>query len=243
MTKKILLLAANPRGTNALRLDEEVREIAEGLQRSQHRDRFDLQSKWAVRSRDFYRYMLDTQPQIVHFCGHGGGEPGIALENDAGQVEFLPTAQLTSLFKLFASKGLECVVLNACYSEVQAQAISAYIPYVIGMHQAVGDRAAISFSVAFYDALAAGESVEFAFNLGCAQLIGLAQDQIPVLLKCPNSQLSSGAHQPKPDSDATITDNPEIDPEKQKGAPNITQTAGANSKQIGMINNAGNISM
>jgi PIN domain nuclease of toxin-antitoxin system len=36
-----------------------------------------------------------------------------------GQVELMPTEQLAGLFKLFASKGLECVLLNACYSEVQ----------------------------------------------------------------------------------------------------------------------------
>lgn len=34
---------------------------------------------------------------------------------------------------------LECVVLNACYSKVQAKAIAKYILYIIGMQQAIGD--------------------------------------------------------------------------------------------------------
>ncbi|BAY50581.1 pentapeptide repeat-containing protein (plasmid) [Scytonema sp. HK-05] len=85
------------------------------------------------------------------------------------------------MFKLFAVKGVECVLLNACYSEEQAQAISQYIKYVIGMNQAIGDKAAIAFAVAFYDALGAGEEVQFAYNLGCAVLVGLKQDQTPVL--------------------------------------------------------------
>jgi hypothetical protein len=40
--KVILFLAAQPLATAGLRLDEEVREIEAGLQRSKHRDRFEL---------------------------------------------------------------------------------------------------------------------------------------------------------------------------------------------------------
>ncbi|MCP2728854.1 CHAT domain-containing protein [Limnofasciculus baicalensis] len=181
--KKILLLAANPKNTDQLRLDEEVREIDEGLRRSRHRDRFELISKWAVRSRDFYRYILDIQPQIIHFSGHGGGEGGIVLEDETGKVQFLSTKQVAGMFKLFASKGVECVLLNACYSEVQAEAIHQYIPFVIGMNKSIGDKAAINFAVAFYDVLGAGETVEFAFDLACTQLIGLNEDETPILKK------------------------------------------------------------
>lgn len=181
--RKILVLAANPKNSSELRLGEEVREIDEGLQRSRHRDQFNLRSKWAVRSRDFYRHMLDIQPQIVHFSGHGTGEEGLVLEDETGKAQFLETDQLAGMFKLFASKGVECVLLNACYSEVQAEAISQYINYVIGMNRVIGDKAAINFAVAFYDALGAGETVEFAFELGCSQLIGLKEHETPVLKK------------------------------------------------------------
>jgi hypothetical protein len=189
--KKILILAANPKNTDRLRLDQEVREIDEGLQRSRHREQFELTSKWAVRLRDFYRYMLDIQPQIVHFSGHGGGESGIALEDETGNVQLLQTEQLAGIFKLFASKGVECVLLNACYSQVQAEAIRQYIPYVIGMNQAIPDKAAINFAVTFYDVLGAGETVEFAFDLACTQLIGLKEDETPVLKKKDIHSISS----------------------------------------------------
>ncbi|NJM71458.1 MAG: TIR domain-containing protein [Scytonema sp. RU_4_4] len=179
--KIILLLAANPRNTSQLRLDEEVREIDEGLRRANKRELFKLEQKWAVRSRDFYRAILDTQPQIVHFCGHGAGEDGIVLEDETGQIACVQADALASMFKLFARKGVECVLLNACYSQVQAEAISQHIQYVIGMNREIGDKAAVNFAVAFYDALAAGEEVEFAYELGCSQLISLKENQIPVL--------------------------------------------------------------
>ena len=44
---------------------------------------------------------------------------------------------------------IECVVLNACYSEVQADAIALHVPYLIGMNQAIGDSAAREFAVGF----------------------------------------------------------------------------------------------
>ena len=75
---------------------------------------------------------------------------------------------------------MECVLFNACYSEVQAEAVSKYIPYVVGMNKPIGDKAAIDFAVAFYDALGAGETMEFAFKLGRSQLVGLKEHETPV---------------------------------------------------------------
>jgi hypothetical protein len=181
--KTILLMAANPKNTSPMRLDEEVREIDEGLRRANQREQFKLEHKWAVRLRDFYRAILDTQAQIIHFCGHGMGVDGIVLEDEYGEAALVPTDTLSSMFKLFAQKGVECVLLNACYSEEQATSISQHIKYTIGMKSTIKDRAAIDFAVAFYDALAAGEDVEFAFELGCSLLVNLNEHQTPVLKK------------------------------------------------------------
>jgi len=41
--KKILILSANPKNSTPLRLDQEVREIDEGLTRAKQRDRFELE--------------------------------------------------------------------------------------------------------------------------------------------------------------------------------------------------------
>lgn len=182
--RKILILAANPKSTPPLRLDEEVREINEGLQRAKKREQFELKQHWAVRVRDVRRTLLDEKPQIVHFSGHGAGEDGLMLENETGKVQYVNAEALAGLFELFA-KDVECVVLNACYSEVQAEAIFKHIPYVIGMSKAIGDKAAIEFAVGFYDALGAGESVEFAYNMGCKaiQLAGIPEALTPQLKK------------------------------------------------------------
>ncbi|MCY6494584.1 TIR domain-containing protein [Leptolyngbya sp. GGD] len=193
----ILFLAANPKDTGRLRLDQELRDITEGLQRAQKRDLFNLEQRLAVRPRDIQRAMLDVSPQIIHFSGHGAGEQGLVFEDEIGNAKLVNGAALARLFELFADQ-ITCVVLNGCYSEVQAKAIAQHIPYIIGMNQAIGDKAANSFAVGFYDALGAGRDVEFAYKLGCAaiRLEGIAENLTPVLLK--QSTPGSTTVQPKP---------------------------------------------
>ncbi|MDZ8091725.1 MAG: CHAT domain-containing protein [Nostoc sp. DedQUE05] len=184
MVQTILILAANPQGTKPLRLDEEAREIDAGLQRAKQRNQFVLEQKWAVRPRDIQRAMLDINPQIVHFSGHGTGDEGLVFENETGGAKLVDGEALAGLFELFAEQ-IECVVLNGCYSEVQANAIAQHINYVIGMSKAIGDRAAIEFAVGFYDALGVGKPVEFAYKFGCAaiRLAGISEQLTPVLKK------------------------------------------------------------
>jgi HEAT repeat protein len=186
--RTLLILASSPTDRAKLRLDREVRDINESLRRSQQRDRFTIQQKWAARPSDFRRALLDHTPQILHFCGHGEGEPGIIVENEAGKSQLVATEAIAHLFKLFADKGLECVVLNACYSEVQANAIAQHIPYVIGMSAAILDRTALKFSVGFYDALGAGWSYEEAFEMGKSAIAteGIPEAHLPVLKQQPS---------------------------------------------------------
>lgn len=184
--KSILLLAANPKGTSSLRLQEEEREIKERLRLAGY-GKVPINSTGATRPRDIQQAMLDFKPQIVHFSGHGAGQDGLVFEDAVGQEKLVSSEALANLFKLF-SKRVECVVLNACYSESQAKAIVQYVNYVIGMSQAIGDRAAIEFSVGFYTALGAGESIEFAYEIGCnaIDLEGIPEQLIPVLYKKDN---------------------------------------------------------
>lgn len=179
--KKILILTANPKNTDRLRLDEELREIQAGLERAKRREQFEIITRWAVFPDELRRTLLDCDPQIVHFSRHGSGNQGLALEDDTGQAKLVSAESLSRLFKLF--KGIECVLLNACYSQVQAEAIHQHIDYVIGMSQAIGDKAAREFAIGFYDGLGAGRSIEDAYEFGCnaIELEGIPESEIPVL--------------------------------------------------------------
>ncbi|MBD2041216.1 AAA-like domain-containing protein [Microcoleus sp. FACHB-672] len=182
--KTILFLAANPKNTTYVNLQKEAQEIAQGLELANKGDKFQLEQQWVVTPRDMQRAVIDCNPEIVHFSGHGAGEDGLSLEDETGPAKLVNAKALAALFELFMDR-VECVVLNACYSDVQANAIARHIPYVIGMKQAVGDNAAREFAVGFYDALAAGESIEFAYKSGCVSIAmaGIPEELTPVLKK------------------------------------------------------------
>jgi WD40 repeat protein len=175
--EKFLIFGANVENWAQLGLDREVREIENGLRNS--RKRFDIKYVPAARPEDLQRALLYYRPTYVHFCGHGTGLSGIVLEGQLVESE-----ALAELFKLF-SATTKCVVLNACFSVHQARAIVKHVDFVVGMDKAIGDSAAIKFAVAFYDALGAGESVDFAFGVGCnaIQLARLPEHLTPKLLK------------------------------------------------------------
>jgi acetyltransferase-like isoleucine patch superfamily enzyme len=183
-TIKILFLSADPADTVRLRLQEELRNIREKIQLSRHRDSCSIESRESVRAGDISQAIFDVEPQIVHFSGHGTSAGELCFEDSQGKKKTLKPDALASLFKLVASQ-VSCVVLNACYSETQARSIAKHIPFVIGMNQAIGDRAAIAFSVGFYRALGAGRSVKDAYEFACVeiQLEGIPEYLTPILLE------------------------------------------------------------
>lgn len=182
--KTILIVAANPTDTAHLRLGTEVRDIEKGLRLTANRDHFELKQQHATRIQDLRRAMQTYTPAIAHFCGHGYSGQGIALENTAGTSQLIAAKPLANFFKFFKNT-LECVLLNACCSEPQAQAIVEHIPYAIGMSDEIGDDAAIEFAVAFYDTLGSGGDYETAYEVGCnaLEMEGIEDYLIPRLFK------------------------------------------------------------
>jgi retron-type reverse transcriptase len=182
--RKILVLASSPSDQARLRLDQEVREINESLMRSNNRANFELHQKSAVRPDDLRRALLEITPHIVHFSGHGTGQDGLVLENHDGKSMLVTNDALDELFKL-VSDHVECVVFNACYSEVQATVISNHVSCVVGMSDAIGDKAAIKFATGFYDAVFSGRSIEIAYGFGCnaIQLENIPGHLIPQIKK------------------------------------------------------------
>ena len=113
MKKKILILASNPKGD--LRIDREIHDLQEAIQRSPNSARFDVPLRMVLNQSDLRRYILDVKPQIIHFCGHGEKE-GLVLEDGRGTAKIVSNAFIVDLLSKFADR-IECVLLNACDTE------------------------------------------------------------------------------------------------------------------------------
>jgi hypothetical protein len=162
----VLLLAANPVGTERLRLDQEARAVTLALR--QGGGRLHLAQEWAVRSSALLDGLLHHRPAIVHFAGHGS-DSHLLLEGEDGQPATLGAEALASL--LAVGGGVRCVVFNACWSDSMAEALLRVIPCVVGMAGALADTAAIAFAGGFYRALAGEQPVATAVAGGQAQLL------------------------------------------------------------------------
>lgn len=149
------------------------------------RDQFGLNlPQLSVRPADIIQALLDTQPQIVHFSGHGTATGALCFESQTGQAQLVQPEALAALFEQFTSQ-VKCVLLNACYSEIQAKVIAEHIEYVVGMNKAIGNKFAIVFVIGFYMALGAGRTTEDAYKMGCVQirLQSIPEHLTPVLIK------------------------------------------------------------
>lgn len=167
---KVLILAANPPDTEALRTDQEIKEIQKTIRSGRDRDGMEVSIHLAVGPSDISQALLDDEPRLVHFAGHGGGLDGsIAVQNDYGLAHLIPIEGLVKLFGTFG-RSVHCVLVNACDTELLARELSAVVPYAIGMRQPVRDTSSIRFSAGFYQAVAAGKSIEDAFQLGVIML-------------------------------------------------------------------------
>jgi hypothetical protein len=108
--------------------------------------------------------VLRHEPEIIHFCEHGSGEEGLIFKVDGGGEQRVEASGLANLFILFPF--VKCVLLNACYSEVQANVIAKCTDYVVGMSHTIQDNAAIAFSKGFYTALGHDCLIEMSFEFG-----------------------------------------------------------------------------
>jgi hypothetical protein len=166
---KILFLSANPIDITRIRLDKEVREVDERIQLGPRRDQLSLIPQLAVRPSDLAHALLRHAPHILHFSGHGSPTEGIVLEDNEGRTKLVATDALANLLQLIKD-NLRVVVLNACFSAVQADVIQQVVDFTIVMTDKIGDASAIVFSSAFYQGLAFGRSVKEAFGLGVVEL-------------------------------------------------------------------------
>jgi Tfp pilus assembly protein PilF len=182
---RILAVAANPRhpDLDPLDLERELRNLREAMATI---DDVEIVTPERPTLAALRQALLDQECHALHFMGHGGSLPGQAervlfLETEDGDAE--PVRGTDLLNKLAGFPALRLAVLNACESaalpdgpsgaesfEPSASVANALVlgglPAVIAMQRPISDRAAVTFSRALYQRLAAGDPVDAAVAEG-----------------------------------------------------------------------------
>ncbi len=181
---RILFLAADPSDLTRTRLAAEYQVIRNELEKGKLARRFELHPEFSVKVSDMTRAVLNLRPHIVQFSGHGSMSGDLCFEEPAATAKRVKPENLAGFFALLAGR-VDCVVLNACYSDQQAALIAKYIPFVVGWTEVLTEKAAICFSRGFYQSLSAGEKIAGAFNVARAllqaeELLGQAEPVLKV---------------------------------------------------------------
>ncbi len=188
----VLFLAANPRDTEPLALDEEVRSISQKIRLSEHRDSVDLRSSWAVQPTDVLQAINEFRPTIIHFSGHGSPDGDIVFTDDRGQAKCVSKEAIVQTM-LACSGAIQLVFFNTCYSREQAEAVISHVDAAVGMTNEIDDDAARVFAAQFYSAIGFGLSVHQAFEQSKAILMmeGISNSAVPELFTGPDVDADS----------------------------------------------------
>jgi hypothetical protein len=176
----ILVLSSNPQGTSPLDLNAEIAAISEAILEGPNKTGYEVQIALTANPQEISRYLLEFEPALVHFAGHGSEDGQVLMQNEDGEVVPVNPKALARLFDVLACP-VRCIFLNACYSYTHASVLARSVSCVVGMAHRVGDDSAIEFARGFYRALSFGRMFETAFQVGCSQidLLSLPDLQVP----------------------------------------------------------------
>lgn len=168
---RILALSASPIGCPPLDLERERRNLEEAWKGP-------IVPLQKTGREEIHQVFRKASIHVLHYMGHGSfdrtsGEGTLLLEGKDGAVLPVNGRVLGEDLKRF--QDLRLVVLNAChtgrsvgdagpnpFAGVATALVMGGIPAVIAMSQPISDPAAVAFSQALYERLAAGDPVEAA---------------------------------------------------------------------------------
>lgn len=172
----LLFLASSPLDREELELDREFNLIRRRLEKSGF-GAIRMARERKVAAIELASLIMKHDPSIIHFSGHGDADGRLVFQSTDGSSTPADPETIARIFSRL-STNVRCVVLNACYSAVQAEEISKYVDVVIGIKTIITDEQSIQLSIGFYEALFYGRSVQEAIDVAKYRLshVDLHQD-------------------------------------------------------------------
>jgi len=171
---KMLVVTANPEGTEPLNIEPEIQAIKQALAPLGSRVQMKRLDRPSIA--DLEGHLKECH--VLHFIGHGlfddrSGSGALILEGRDGQPRTVDAHDLAGL--LPKRHVLRLAVLNSCegarhsdedvFSGVAQALVQKGVPAVIAMRHDIGDEAAVLFAGRFYKSLARGEPIHEAVTL------------------------------------------------------------------------------
>jgi len=172
---RVLLVLCSPKDAVSLRLMTELRTITESVRAMSNGRKIFIEALPSATIDDLRRALLTKSCDVLHFSGHSDSTT-LVFEDAAGASQDVSLQAIRDLISKYPKT--KCVVLNGCES---GKTLTVPIGgFTVAMQDSISDDAAIEFSKGFYDALAAGKDLEFAFQEGVHNVSLRGLDSAPI---------------------------------------------------------------
>lgn len=130
--KTILFIASSPDGVAMANANRQLRSIQEALQRMRKEDFYEIKNLGFIQPSELIGEVIKNKPDFIHFFMHNDTVEGLFFENGNGNAIPFDSTKLKRLFeRVTNNKKIECVVLNACNTQIHKEAVSLYVPNVV----------------------------------------------------------------------------------------------------------------
>ncbi len=175
----VLLVIAAPMDQAPLRSAQELKDIEEALASLVASGRLVLDRLTSATFSSLAERLRLSDVHVLHFIGHGAfdaehGEGTLVFEDARQRSDVVEDDRLAAL--LLDHPALRLVFLNACegayhgdlegFGGVAQRLLQQGVPAVVAMQRTISNRAAITFSRRFYEALASGTAIDTAVAKG-----------------------------------------------------------------------------
>ena len=150
--KVILVLAASPENLGDPKENPEINIIRHALQTADRHQDYRIEISAGVTVSKIIQELVTYKPFIIHYIGHSGAKGLYIEQGNNHQVKLLTNDELDTIFKSLSGSA-QCVILNSCNSDTQAQVIHRYVTTVIGSNEVVFGDSARKYAGGFYSAL------------------------------------------------------------------------------------------
>jgi Tfp pilus assembly protein PilF len=184
IARKILMLSANPENTAESSKRTGLKEIRDALKRSNYSQLLEIQERLDTSAADISQVLSELQPYIVNISGDEDGIDSLTLANISGENIFKNREELIANLFQYHSKNIKCIILNGCFSIIQAREIIRYVEFIIGISQNLKNSTVINFLAEFYYQVGSQRTIRDAYYQSCNFLerTGTTSDLLPVLL-------------------------------------------------------------
>lgn len=154
-------------------IQTQIKSLKESIQWGKNREHFRITNSSINTPRDFGRELLNQNPTILHMRGwrHANDDTDWIYLADLKNHHHkkMKVENVANMLKLF-SNSLRCIILENCYSTKASKLIGKYIPFVIKLNSSESNVSPFLFEENFYDAIASGRSIPWAYNYALVNL-------------------------------------------------------------------------